>query len=109
MEANALSDEPAVHFREGRLYFTCGAFERFLAGSGGVVLLREAGDLLVLPVRNAAAGGFIPKIRNAAGDRVVNAAEFFRAQGVEENTSWPGAMHWNEPRAALILCDFFVT
>lgn len=102
-----MNTEPEVGFREGRLYFTGAAFERYLAGCGGVVLLREERDLLVLPVRHAAAGGFIPKIRNAGGDRVVNAAEFFRANGLEDETRWPGALAWNEARAALVLYQFF--
>jgi hypothetical protein len=102
-----VSSEDEVHFRGGHLYFARPAFERYLAGSGGVVLLREARDLLVLPVRHSAAGGFIPKIRNSAGDRVVNAADFFREQGLENDTSWSGGIAWSDERAALILYDFF--
>jgi hypothetical protein len=104
-----VSGEADVQFREGRLYFAQPAFERYLAGSGGVVLLREARDLLVLPVRHSAAGGFIPKIRNAAGDRVVNAADFFREQGLEKDANWSGGIAWNEERAALVLYEFFET
>ena len=55
---------------------------RHFAGLEGVILLRRDNDILILPVRNNAAGGYLLKLRNSAGDRVVNAADFFRAQAI---------------------------
>jgi hypothetical protein len=102
-----MNSDGEVCFREGRLYFTADAFERLLSGAAGVILLREERNLLLLPVRQASAGGFIPKVRNASGDRVVNGANFFRDQGVGDAEIWQGDMAWNEERAALILYEFF--
>ncbi len=79
-----------VHFRDGRLYIDREASEQFLGASGTVILLRQEDDLMVLPVRHAASGGYVLKIRNAAGDRVVSAADFFRDQGLSDDAAWQG-------------------
>ena len=71
--------------RRGALHFTREVYERFFAGLDNVVLLRDGADLLVLPVRHQAAGGYVIKLRNAAGDRMVNAADFFRDNGIEDD------------------------
>ena len=44
-------------------------------------------DLLILPVRHAAAGGYLLKLRNGAGDRVVNAPDFFREHGLDDEVA----------------------
>lgn len=98
---------PPISFRDGRLYISFAASERYFAGSGSVALLRDGADLLVLPVRHAAAGGYILKMRNSAGDQVVTAPAFFDAQGATNTVGWSGAMSWREDRGALALHDFF--
>jgi hypothetical protein len=49
-----------------------------------VALLADAGQWWLLPLR-AGAGGLQVKLRNARGDRVVEAQEFFRQQGLEDD------------------------
>ena len=39
---------------------------------------------MILPVRHAAAGGYVLKLRNSAGDRVVHAPDFFREHHIDE-------------------------
>jgi hypothetical protein len=99
------ADAPIV-FREGRLYIARRVREQFLGGSGAVALLREGGDLLVLPVRGTA-GGYILKIRNSAGDAVITAPDFFRSSGLADDESWTGSFDWREDHAALTLRGFF--
>ena len=96
-----------IGFRNGRLYVPCAACRSYFGDSEAVALLRRGGDLLVLPVRHAAAGGYILKIRNSAGDRVITAPDFFRAEGVDETQVWDGQADWSEDHAAVALYGFF--
>jgi len=96
-----------ISFRDGRLYVSRAACNSFFGDSGAVALVRRGGDLLVLPVRHAAAGGYILKIRNSAGDRVITAPDFFRAEGLGERDVWDGPAGWSEDHAAVALHGFF--
>ena len=96
-----------ISFRDGRLYVPRDVSESYFAGSGSVALLRSGRDLLVLPVRHDAAGGYILKTRNLNGDRVVTAPDFFRVEGIDEVQSWAGEAHWDDNLAALALHEFF--
>jgi hypothetical protein len=95
--------------RDGNLYLAREVCERFLPNAESVALLRRQGEhgeseLLILPLTRESGGGLLLKIRNAHGDRVVHAQEFFRTQGyVEDAATQQVAMRWSEPAAALIL------
>lgn len=102
-----MTDHAPISFRDGRLYVSREAYDQYFADTGSVALLRQDGDLLVLPVRNAAAGGYILKIRNSTGDRVVTAPDFFRGEGIGETAPWDGRVDWSESHAALALRGFF--
>jgi hypothetical protein len=66
-----------------------------------VILLRRDDDLLILPVRHAASGGYLLKLRNGAGDRVVSAPDFFREQGIEDDDELELSVAWSAEKAAL--------
>jgi hydrogenase maturation protease len=100
-------DAPELRIEQGRLYLSRSAFDRHFAGGGGVVLLRSGENLMILPVRQAQSGGYLAKIRNSAGDRVVSAPDFFRDHGVAEERRWAGHSAWSEEHAALICPGFF--
>jgi hypothetical protein len=93
--------------RRGVLHFTRDAYERCFPTVQAVVLVREERDLLVLPVRHAAAGGYLVKLRNAAGDRAVDAADFLRGNGVEDAEERQVVAAWDEVRACLTVSAFF--
>jgi hypothetical protein len=48
------------------------------------------------------------KIRNAAGDRVVDAGDFFRDHGLDDNAEWEGAYYWCEISCGLRLYEVFL-
>ena len=89
--------------RRGSLYLAREDYDHYLAGVESVVVLRRDDDILVLPVRNAAAGGYLIKRRNRAGDRVINAADFFRQNGIEDEVEREIAFSWSADLAALVL------
>lgn len=93
--------------RRGALHLTRQVYERFFDRLDNVVLLRDGGDLVVLPVRHQAAGGYVIKLRTGAGDRSITAADFFRDNGVEDDVQLTLSAVWDDDRAALIAAGAF--
>ena len=91
-----------MQIRRGVLDFDAALYERFFGGLATVVLLREDASLLILPVHDAAAGGYLVKLRNRAGARAVDAADFFRTHGVDDAVELERPVVWSEERAALV-------
>ena len=73
-----------VWLQNGRLHLTSAAYDRHMDGCTIAALLARDGIWLLLPLR-AGAGGLQIKLRNARGDRVIEAQEFFRSQGLEDS------------------------
>jgi hypothetical protein len=93
--------------RRGALHFTRETYERFFSSLDTVVLLRGGDDLIVLPVLNRAAGGYVIKVRTGAGDRAVAAADFFRDNGIEDSVEMTLPAAWDDDRAALVARQAF--
>lgn len=75
---------PDVWLQNGRLHLSSAAYEQYLQHCHAVGLLERDGRWLLLPLLGGA-GGLQVKLRNARGDRVVEAQEFFRSQGFEDS------------------------
>jgi hypothetical protein len=104
-----MSEGCELELRRGALHVTRADADRFLDGVEALVLVRDGQALLIVPVRQAHAGGYLLKRRNLAGDRSAHVAGFLRDQGVPDE---PGGRHraeWSEERSALIIADFFPT
>lgn len=91
----------------GSVYLSREICDSYFAGLQTAVLLRRGDDLLVLPVRHAEAGGYILKLRNIAGDRVLTAPEFFRSHGVDDNSRLEKNAVWSAGDAALVIAGVF--
>jgi hypothetical protein len=91
----------AVTLGRGSLHLSLEIYRAHFAGLEGVILQRRGDDLLILPVRNAPSGGFLLKVRNARGDRIVCAADFFRSQGIEDDVETELTMRWDPAVAGL--------
>jgi hypothetical protein len=98
---SAAPSAATIHLRRGRLYLERALCERYFAGLQALVLLRRDDDLVLMPVRHAAAGGYVLKQRNAAGDRVVDAADFFRQHGIGDAAELTLAVAWKPELAGL--------
>ncbi len=103
-----MSNACVLTIRRGALYFTRDIYERFFNGLDNVVMLRDGNDLIVLPVRHQFAGGYVIKLRTAAGDRTVQAADFFRDHGIEDKIEMTLPANWSEDRAALVVPGAFI-
>ena len=96
-----------VTVARGNLYLSRTVCESYFEGLDGIVLQRRADDLLVLPVRHAASGGYVLKYRNARGDRVVSAADFFRIHGLDDERELQAPARWDRSAAALLVPGVF--
>lgn len=101
----AISD---VRIERGALYLSHEVYDRYFAGLDAVILLRRENDLCIMPVRHAAAGGYLLKLRNKRGDRVVHAPDFLREHGFDENLALQLSVAWSTERGALVAADAFV-
>lgn len=97
----------AVRLERGSLYLGRETYDRYFAGLHTVILLRRDNDLCILPVRHAASGGYLLKLRNRHGDRVVQAPDFFREHGIAENIVRQLPASWSTAEGALIAAGAF--
>jgi len=93
----------AVSIARGNIYLPADACATYFAGLSAVALLVRGGELLVLPVKQMAAGGALLKIRNSMGDRVVSASDLFAMHGLEDWTAENIPAHWSSEHAALVI------
>ena len=96
-----------LRIARGSLHVGRALIDRHFAGLQTVVLLRDDEDLVVVPMRDADAGGLLLKVRNAAGDRVVDAADFLRGQGIADDLDLRPGWTWDSERAALVVPRIF--
>ncbi|SMF30687.1 hypothetical protein SAMN06265365_13736 [Tistlia consotensis] len=92
-----------VEVRDGAVYLPAALAETYFRGVDAVVLLIRGGALQVLPVRQAAAGGCLLKIRNAAGDRVAAAPDLFLAAGLGAWAAQGLEARWSSEAGALVV------
>jgi hypothetical protein len=93
----------------GILQLSCADFEGVFGRAAAVVLVREHRDLWILPVHEAAIGGHLVKLRNAAGDRAIDALELFRGHELEleRDREIRVTGRWVPERGALQVADLF--
>ncbi len=92
----------SVRIHGGSLYLEASVYSAYFSGLESLVLLRQEDKMLMLPVRHAAAGGLLLKIRNRQGDRVVHAREFLSEEGLDEQQEWTLPVHWDGRCQALV-------
>ena len=95
--------------RRGSLYIPQAIYNRYFQDLSAVILLRSDNDLLIMPVMHAAAGGYLLKLKNSRGDRVVNAMDFFRAQDLDDFFEAEFFARWSTDKAGLVAEGFFST
>ena len=96
----------AVGVAGGNLYLSRETCAAHLPGAASVALLHRDGRLWIVPLAPDSAGGLLLKVRNARGDRVVHAQEFFRQHGFAEDFAEVRcAARWDAAAAALVVDD----
>ncbi len=86
--------------KNGNLYLDSELYETYFSSINSVVLLKKDSIFLLMPVQQAG-GGLLFKIKNAKGDRIVHAIEFFQQYGIESDEEQVLDVEWNAELSAL--------
>lgn len=98
-----------ITIRHGSIYLTDKVYRCYFDGLESVILMRKANDLAILPVRHAAAGGYLLKLKNSAGDRVVNAMDFLASNGIDQAEAMNFDVDWSSDLSSLMARNVFET
>lgn len=105
MNSPQLPDPPenrlSLGLSSGYLRVPAAISDRHLAHCSTVAVLREGTELRVYPVHDAAQGGRLLKVRNAAGDRVVHVGDLLAAG--EHADAGQLAARWDTRHGALVV------
>jgi len=96
-----------VRIQAGRLYIDAATFTHFLDQRSAVTLVRRANDLYIVPLLDSTFGGYLCKHRTLAGDRVVDAEDFFRDHGFDDTSEHHFEAAWRPDVAALVVTEAF--
>jgi hypothetical protein len=91
----------AIAVRKGSVYLPAEVVGTYFRGVQSVVVLIREGTLLLLPVRHATAGGYLLKLRNAAGDCVAHAHDVFLEHGLLDLAAEGLPARWSTEEHAL--------
>ena len=91
-----------IGIKRGSIYISAEVYDTYFAGVEAVIVLIRDGNLLILPVRQMAAGGCLLKVRNAQGDRVATAPDVFEAHGVSDFSADALEAQWSGVDGALV-------
>lgn len=102
---NGLSATPQqITVVRGNLYLSREICETYLSDIEAIALLDREDKVLIVPLMPESGGGLLLKVRNAHGDRVIHAQEFFRDKGyLEDFESRIFPLSWSQESAALVL------
>ena len=101
---DARSIQHMASVARGNIYLSLETCDTYLRGLHSVALISREDKILIMPLIQESGGGLLLKIRNAHGDRVIHAQEFFREKGyVEDFQERTVAIHWSSEAAALVV------
>jgi len=107
--ADALHAPADVSVARGNFYLSREICETYLPGVLSVALLVRDEEVMIVPLIGQSVGGLLLKQRNARGDRVIHAQEFFRSRNLpEELEARTVPVRWSREAAALVVSDLLV-
>ncbi len=71
-----------IGVKNGSVYLDRQTVATYFPDVDAVIILIRERQLQIFPVRQMAAGGYLLKMRNAAGDRVANSPDVFAEHGL---------------------------
>ena len=91
---------PQITLKNGNLYLDSELYDTYFNRINAVALLKQESTFLIMPVQQAG-GGLLLKIKNAKGDRIVHAIEFFQQYITVTDEAITLDVEWNSELCAL--------
>jgi hypothetical protein len=91
---------PQITLKNGNLYLNSELYDTYFNTINAVALLKQESIFLIMPVQQAG-GGLLLKIKNAKGDRIVHAIEFFQQYITITDEAIPLNVEWSSELCAL--------
>ena len=88
--------------QSGSIYLRAEDYKVYFQGLDAVIVLIRDDALHILPVQQMMSGGYLLKIRNSKGDRVVAAPDVFFAHGLAEWSATNLKATWSIDHGALV-------
>jgi hypothetical protein len=102
--ADTRAASPEISVARGNFYLPREICDAYLPGVASVALLLRNDEVMIVPLAGQSAGGLLLKQRNARGDRVIHAQEFFRNKDFAEEFEMRTVhVHWSRESAALVV------
>lgn len=92
-----------VDVRSGAIYLPAAVAGAYFSGLDAVAVVVGDGFLRILPVRHLQSGGYLLKIRNAAGDRVIAVMDLLRAHDLDGWRANGAEAVWSPENGALMV------
>ena len=92
----------SLSIRKGSIYLPVEVCDTYFRGLDAVIVLIREGALNILPVQQMRAGGYLLKIRNSSGDRVVSAPDVFFEHDLCDWEAADLSAAWSSESGALI-------
>lgn len=89
-----------ISIRDGSVYLPAGVVDTYFRGIDAVIILIQDGELMILPVHQATSGGCLLKLRNAAGDCVVQARDVFQDRELLDFSAENLSARWHSDKGA---------
>ncbi len=89
-----------ITLKNGNLYLDSELYDTYFNTINAVALLKQESTFLIMPVQQAG-GGLLLKIKNAKGDRIIHAIEFFQQYLPITNEAIPLQVEWSSELCAL--------
>ena len=100
-------DCTSIALRRGSIYLSAETYQKYFAGLDAVVLLERDTHLYIMPVRNTSGGGYLLKLKDSEGSRIINAMDFFRDRGKDSFDKVTVDVFWDQDMSALKATGFF--
>lgn len=90
-----------ITLKNGNLYLDSELYDTYFNTINAVALLKQESTFLIMPVQQAG-GGLLLKIKNAKGDRIIHAIEFFQQYIMVTDEEISLDVEWSSELCALM-------
>ncbi len=91
-----------IRVHSGNIYLDADLCAGYLPGIQSVAIIEDDSKIYLVPLASGGSGGYLLKVLNARGDRVVHCEEFLERFGIARDAKSSWTVHWDAGRYALV-------